>query len=86
MKSKWFCECVSHCYFYDDYGTYEDMLTQFKKFHGNFLNVYIFQLHNNKTHDIVALYLIFIIFYYKMLLYPRNHKNCSGESYSSVLK
>lgn len=25
MKSKWFCECVSHCYFYDDDGTYEDV-------------------------------------------------------------
>lgn len=28
MKSKWFCECVSHCYFYDDDGTYEDVLAQ----------------------------------------------------------
>lgn len=28
MKSKWFCECVSHCYFYNDDGTYEDVLAQ----------------------------------------------------------
>lgn len=25
MKSKWFCECVSRCYFYGDDGTYEDV-------------------------------------------------------------
>lgn len=28
LKSKWFCECVSRCYFYDDDGTYEDVLAQ----------------------------------------------------------
>ena len=32
MKSKWFIECASSCMFFDDDGTYEDVLAQLSKY------------------------------------------------------
>lgn len=32
MKSKWFRECASSCVFFDDDGTYEDVLAQAWKY------------------------------------------------------
>lgn len=32
MKSKWFIESASSCFFYDDDGTYEDVLSQAWKY------------------------------------------------------
>lgn len=32
MKSKWFIKCASSCMFFDDDGTYEDVLSQASKY------------------------------------------------------